>query len=99
VSLSSFSVNSKEIETDKWEAKRQMCDIGTKVARSVMNARQQGVPIEELYEDLSGLDKNMRVLFEGVIKIVYDAPIIQSEELAERATLAFTNQFFKTCMS
>lgn len=98
-SLSSLSVNAKEIEKDKWEDKRQICDMGTKVARAVMNARQQGVPIEEMYENLSGIDTRVRGLFEGIIKTAYEAPIIQSEQLAERATLEFTNQFFKACMS
>jgi len=98
-SLSSFSVSSKELDKDKWENQRQMCDMGTKVASAVMNARQQGVPIEELYEDLNGLDTRVRGLFEGIIKAAYEAPIIQSEQLSERATLEFTNEFFKACMS
>jgi len=99
ITLISFTVHSKEIEKDDWEYRREMCEIGTKIARIAMEARQQNVPIEVLYEDLSVTDKNVRNLFLGIINSAYDAPIIQSKKLAEMATVEFTNQFFKTCMT
>lgn len=92
------AVNPKQNNTDGWEKRRELCNGGAEIAETVMDARQRGVSIRDIYSALSMVDEESRDTLEVFVVSAYEVPIANSSSEAKVITLEFVNQFFKACM-
>ena len=78
---------------------RQTCtDLGG-VAKTVMQTRQRGVSIQDMYKTLEGQDEKFRVVIELIINDAFSVKLAKNESEAGSIVSEFSNQVFRSCMS
>lgn len=81
------------------EQMRQTCtDLGD-VAKTVMQTRQRGVSIQDMYKTLEGQDEKFRVVIELIINDAFSVKLAKNESEAGSIVSEFSNQVFRSCMS
>lgn len=81
------------------EQMRQTCtDLGD-VAKTVMQTRQRGVSIQDMYKTLEGQDEKFRVVIELIINDAFSVKLAKNESEAASIVSEFSNQIFRSCMS
>ena len=70
----------------------------TELAESAMKARQNRVPITEMYKTIANQDSDIKEIATVVINSAYRTPLAMSKEEAELAVLEYTNNFFSDCL-
>ena len=81
------------------EQMRQTCtDLGG-VAKTVMQTRQRGVSIQDMYKTLEGQDEKFRVVIELIINDAFSVKLAKNESEAGSIVSEFSNQVFRSCMS
>ena len=81
-----------------WVELKQTCEDGAQMAQTVMEARQRGVSIREIYKAMDTLDKDSRSIFEIFVNSAYDLPIVENNIQSKIAVQEYSDQFFKACM-
>ncbi len=74
------------------------CLAITELAESAMKARQNRVPITEMYKTISSQDIDIKEIATVVINSAYRTPLAMSKEEAELVVLEYTNNFFSDCL-
>lgn len=80
-------------------ATSDLCKQIDGAAETVMKARQQGVPIAEIYKSTEKADSYVQGLFRMTAKEAYSKPRFSSEEYQQKAVDDFRNEMFMACLS
>jgi len=73
------------------------CDVIGVLAKSVMSARQGGVPLQDILSN-SGDSKKVNELTRLLAMAAYEQPRFSTEGHQERATTEFQNQMYLACL-
>lgn len=74
------------------------CLAITELAESANYARQNRVPITEMYKTLANQDPDVRRIAKILIDSAYEIPLAKSKDEAELVILEYTNRFFSECI-
>lgn len=97
-SLSFGATNSKSKSVDSWNEQRELCESFTEVAEKVMQARQRGVSLKDMYATLTVFDMQSREVYEEIVKAAYSVEMMDTDYDSAVVVLEFSNGFFESCM-
>lgn len=72
------------------------CDTPTKLANSIMIARQIGVPMQEIMAAFPG---DPTTLYIAIVTEAYAVPAFQGQEYRDRAIAEFTDKTYLECVN
>ena len=91
--LTAIAILSTSFIAQAEESKGMSCKDISEFAGSVMQIRQQGTPMSDLYERANGSK-----VIESLIILAYEVPKFSTAEYKQREVNKFKNEFFLTCV-
>lgn len=76
----------------------EACDVIVKLAKSIMERRQEGVSMADMMDITLKLDENTRKITKGIIIMAYDHPRYSTPEVIERTIRDFENDVYLECV-
>lgn len=91
--LTALAILSTSFIAQAEESKFMNCKEISEFAGSIMQVRQQGTPMSDLYDIANGSK-----VIESLIILAYEVPKFNTEEYKQREVNKFKNEFFLTCV-
>ena len=79
--------------------KVQTCKTYSSLAKTIMSARQNGIPMADMMEKVAAMDEDpVKNLASLMVTTAYDTNRFSSEEYKQKAVSDFENTFFSSCI-
>ena len=75
-----------------------VCHSISSLARATMNARQAGIPMDEIYENGEDEAPEVENIRKSLIRIAYDRPRFGTERYKIEAAEDFASEVFRRCV-
>lgn len=94
----SFSAAAGAANKSNYKAAVENCSTLSELAGSAFDARQNGVPISEMYKTLIGEQKEIREVGRIIIDSAYRNKVEMTERRSKIAKSEYVDTFFRDCL-
>jgi hypothetical protein len=85
-------------KTDSGAADIQACGAIGKLAKSIMERRQEGVSMNDMMQAGQNVDESIRTITKRIVIAAYELPRYSTQEVIDRTVSDFENEIYLECI-